>query len=71
MMKKASSVELRMCNNPECGIHMIAYDEDRQPIVEITTTPAQTREMAETFLLFLIGRDLAEVFDSRSEMTKH
>lgn len=35
VVPKASRFEVLVCDNPACGAHLLAYDEDDEPMVEI------------------------------------
>jgi hypothetical protein len=39
---QASSFQMAFCDDLKCGLHIVAYDDDGQPMAEIVMSPDQT-----------------------------
>jgi hypothetical protein len=44
---RAHHFEAAFCDNPECGLHIVAFTEDHKPICEIVTSRRQTLILVE------------------------
>jgi hypothetical protein len=39
---RANSFQMAFCADPNCGLHLVAYDANGKPMSEIVMTPKQT-----------------------------
>lgn len=44
---KAHHIESYFCSDPNCGLHIIAFDQHHKPMCEIVMTVNYTRELTE------------------------
>ncbi len=47
MNRRAHMIDICVCQDPQCGVHIIALDEDGEPIVEISQGIEATRSLME------------------------
>lgn len=59
---RAHHYDLAYCDDPNCGIHILAFDSHNKPICEITTTPDQNLRMVKTIqdMLYVKAADKDE-----------
>jgi len=43
---RAHTFEWAYCDDPNCGVHIVAYDRDHKPICEIVCSPTQSTRLA-------------------------
>jgi len=55
-VERAFSFQAAFCDDPKCGLHIVAEREDGEPICEIVMSPRQTLLMVETCKEFLYDK---------------
>ena len=57
---RAHHFEAAFCEDPNCGLHIVAFTEDHKPICEIVTSRTQTLTLVELSQDFLYAKAARE-----------
>jgi len=57
---RAHHFEAAFCDDPKCGLHIVAFTEDHRPICEIVTSRRQTLILVEMSQDFLYAKAAGE-----------
>lgn len=53
---RAHNFQVAFCEDPNCGLHIIGYDQERNPMCEIVMSPDQTLALTHTCKDFLYDK---------------